>query len=66
MSSEKTYKVMSKIRLSEAIEKLPEYSLQEVIYAVCRKAGIKIGCILNVTNEEMYNAIIEMIEDEKE
>lgn len=66
MSTEKAYKAMSRVRFEEAIEKLPDYSLQDIFYGICRKLGIKIGCILDVTNEEMYNAIIEMIEDEKE
>lgn len=64
--SKKVYKTIAKEKLKEAIAAFPEYSIQEILYAINRKVGIKDPSILEISNKEMYNAIEEMIKDEKE
>lgn len=66
------YKPLFVDKLSEYSEKLPDYTIGEILYSVftqLSKCGVDINsksCILDVTDQQIYSAIDKAITDECE
>lgn len=54
--------------LVEALGKMPDYSFAEIMYSVLRKlkpSGVKVGWLRDVTDERIFSAIDDVIEEER-